>query len=215
MISADFHPSDDLLVGFALDELDAELRDAVDTHLDACDRCRRDYAATTDTLALLALAAPPVEPPAHLRARVLDVPRASPRRHVVRARRWKWTWTWPRVAVPAMLVAAAVAVALALPQMTSSGGRTVQFSNAAGAVEVSGNGARLATWTLGPAPSGHAYEVWVMRPGTAPRAVGLMTDSTPMSIADVRAGDQIGVTIEPAAGSPGPTTAPVAIAQIT
>ena len=78
MISADFHPSDDLLVGFALDELEPAQRDAVDAHLDECDRCQRDYAATTDTLALLALAAPPVEPPAHLRARVLEVPRESP-----------------------------------------------------------------------------------------------------------------------------------------
>ena len=213
MISAGFHPSDDLLVGFALDELEAAQRDAVDAHLDECDRCQRDYAATTDTLALLALAAPPVEPPAHLRARVLEVPRESPRRREMRSRRW--TWTWPRVAVPALLVAAAVAVALYLPQMTSPGSRTVQFSNAAGAVQVSGDSARLASWTLGPAPSGHAYEVWVMRPGTAPRSVGVMADVTPMSIADVRAGDQIGVTIEPAAGSPGPTTAPVAIAQIT
>ena len=90
----------------------------------------------------------------------------------------------------------------------------MQFSTTAGAIEVSGNGARLTAWTLGPAPSGHAYEVWVMRPGAAPRAVGLMDDAEPVSIADVRAGDQIGVTVEPAAGSPGPTTAPVAIAQI-
>ena len=114
-----------------------------------------------------------------------------------------------------MLVAGAVAVALALPQMTSSGSRTVPLSNAAGAIEVSGDSARLASWTLGPAPAGHAYEVWVMRPGTAPRSVGLMAEVVPVSIADVRAGDQIGVTVEPAAGSPGPTTAPVALAQIT
>ena len=140
MISADFHPSDDLLVGFALDELEPAQRNAVDAHLDECDRCQRDYAATTDTLALLALAAPPVEPPAHLRARVLEVPRESPRPREMRSRRW--TWTWPRVAVPALLVAAAVAVALYLPQMTSPGSRTVQFSNAAGAVQVSGGSAR-------------------------------------------------------------------------
>lgn len=213
MNSTDFHPSDELLVGFALNELDAEQHDAVDAHLDDCERCQRDYAATADTLALLALAAPPVEPPAQLRARVLEVPRESPRRRVVRTRRW--SWTWPRVAVPAMLVAAAVAVALYLPQLTPSDARTVQFSNAAGAIEVSGDAARLTSWTLGPAPSGHAYEVWVTRPGAAPRAVGLMADVKPVSIADVRAGDQIGVTVEPAAGSPGPTTAPVAVAQIT
>jgi hypothetical protein len=53
-----------------------------------------------------------------------------------------------------------------------------------------------------------------MRPGTAPRSVGLMADVTPLTIDDVRAGDQIGVTIEPAAGSPGPTTDPVALANI-
>jgi anti-sigma-K factor RskA len=90
----------------------------------------------------------------------------------------------------------------------------VAFTNAAGSLQVNGNAARLTTWTLGPAPSGHAYEVWVMRPGTAPRSVGLMADVTPLTIDDVRAGDQIGVTIEPAAGSPGPTTDPVALANI-
>ena len=210
MVSADFHPSDDVLVGFALDQLEPQLREAVDAHLDECDRCQHEYAATSDTFALLALAAPPVTPPARLRGRVLEAPREASRRAQAPARRW----TWPRLAVPAMLVAATVAGALYLPQVTSPGGHTVQFSNAAGAIEVSGNGARLTAWTLGPAPSGHAYEVWVMRPGAAPRAVGLMDDAEPVSIADVRAGDQIGVTVEPAAGSPGPTTAPVAIAQI-
>ncbi len=114
-----------------------------------------------------------------------------------------------------MVAVAAVAVALVLPQMTSSGSRTVEFSNAAGAIEVSGDSARLASWTLGPAPTGHAYEVWVMRPGTEPRLVGVMHDITPVSIADVRSGDQIGVTVEPAAGSPTPTTEPVAVAQVT
>ncbi len=106
MIAADFHPSDDVLVAFALDELEPGLRDAVDTHLDQCERCQRDLAATADTLALLALSAPPVEPPADLRARVLDLPRAvsPPRSGAGAARRGtgrgrgspcrRW-WRWP------------------------------------------------------------------------------------------------------------------------
>ena len=214
MIVTDFHPSDDLLVGFALDELDPQQRDAVDAHVDECDRCQHDLAATRDTLALLALAAPPVAPPERLRMRVLEVPRQSPRPSVPVARA-RWTWTWPRLAVPAMLVAAAAAAALLVPQMTAPGDRTVQFTNAAGALQVSDDAARLTEWTLGPAPAGRAYEVWVMRPGAAPRSVALMRNVEPVTIADVRAGDQIGVTIEPATGSPGPTTAPVAVAQIT
>ena len=63
-----------------------------------------------------------------------------------------------------MLVAAAVAVALYVAADDVARFADVQFSNAAGAVQVSGGSARLASWTLGPAPSGHAYEVWVMRP---------------------------------------------------
>ena len=74
-----FHPSDDVLIAFALDELGEALHEAVDSHVDECDHCQRQCAATNETLALLALAAPPVAPPPHLRARVLDVPRQSPR----------------------------------------------------------------------------------------------------------------------------------------
>jgi anti-sigma-K factor RskA len=72
------------------------------------------------------------------------------------------------------------------------------------------------TTTGMPVQSGrHVYELWVMH-GSSARPAGLMnavaSGATPPVLADgVRPGDAIGVTIEPAGGSPRPTTAPVVV----
>ncbi len=216
----DFHPSDELLVGFALDELEQDQHAAVDEHLDVCERCRGEVAATCETLSLLALAAPPVEPPADLRARVLDVPRQArhARRRVVMPRLQRVSrpsWLHSHRLVVGGLAACALAAALALPQIAMrDGARSVAFSNGAGALRVDGGTAHLASWSLAAAPPGHTYEVWVMRPGTDARIAGFIGDGREVVIDDVRAGDQIGVTVEKGNGSPAPTTPPVAVADI-
>jgi anti-sigma-K factor RskA len=113
------------------------------------------------------------------------------------------------------LAAAAAAAALALPQIVApDGARSVAFSNAAGMLRVDGGTARLSSWSMGAAPAGHSYELWVMRPGDPPRAAGFVGDGRGVVIDGVRNGDQIGVTVEAAAGSPAPTTPPIAVARI-
>lgn len=216
MTAQHFHPSDDALVAFLLADLEDGAHEDIDAHLDTCAGCRRDHADAAELLALLALAAPAVAPPDGLRAWVLDVPRREP--HAVPAapaRRAPWSRLRLRLAVPAVAVVALAAVALLLSDRNDPGVRAVPFSAAAGSLEVTGDSARLASWSLGAPPAGHGYELWVMRTGEAPRAAGMMMAPGERPVIDgVRPGDTIAVTVEPAAGSAAPTTMPVAVARI-
>jgi anti-sigma-K factor RskA len=64
-------------------------------------------------------------------------------------------------------------------------------------------------------PPTQAYELWLMGPsgdkpaGMLPAAHGGM--SGPMVVGGLAPGDQLGLTVEPAAGSPHPTTSPVVL----
>ena len=62
-------------------------------------------------------------------------------------------------------------------------------------------------------PASRVYQVWVMDSAGA-RSVGLLARTTRVSellASGVRAGDRIGITVEPAGGSRRPTTTPVAV----
>jgi anti-sigma-K factor RskA len=61
------------------------------------------------------------------------------------------------------------------------------------------------------------YQVWVMSSSGA-RSVGLLSvpDQTGQLLASgVRAGDRIGITVEPAGGTSRPTTAPIVTVPVT
>jgi anti-sigma-K factor RskA len=66
-------------------------------------------------------------------------------------------------------------------------------------------------------PAGKAYQLWLIS-GTAPTSIGVMppgigTGTAPVSA--IGAADKIAVTIEPAGGSPAPTTTPIAAVTLT
>ncbi len=64
-------------------------------------------------------------------------------------------------------------------------------------------------------PASRAYELWLIGPsgdtavGLLPPAHGGMTD--PMVVEGLVHGDQLGLTVEPAGGSPQPTTSPIVV----
>jgi anti-sigma factor RsiW len=69
-------------------------------------------------------------------------------------------------------------------------------------------------------PGAQAYELWLMGPaGTRP--AGMITVSGhgrmvgPMVVSGLAAGDKVGLTVEPAAGSPRPTSSPVLMLSLT
>jgi anti-sigma-K factor RskA len=65
------------------------------------------------------------------------------------------------------------------------------------------------------APSGHSYQLWYQRPGEGMQPAGLMpaSDGGQKVLLDGPLDDAtaVGVTVEPAGGSPQPTTEPVAV----
>jgi hypothetical protein len=70
-----------------------------------------------------------------------------------------------------------------------------------------------------PAPAGKAYQAWVMvggRPADA-KPAGLFAGGSKQYVilaARAHPGDVVGFTLEPASGSPRPTTQPLATAKI-
>ncbi|MEO5878111.1 MAG: anti-sigma factor, partial [Streptosporangiaceae bacterium] len=58
-------------------------------------------------------------------------------------------------------------------------------------------------------PEGRTYQVWLMGPGT-PRSTGLMRSvGGPVLTQGLDDATQLGITVEPAGGSAGPTGAPI------
>jgi anti-sigma-K factor RskA len=69
-------------------------------------------------------------------------------------------------------------------------------------------------------PPSESYELWLMGPaGNRPAGMinvsggGKMAD--PMVVSGLSAGDSVGLTVEPAGGSPRPTTPPVVVIPLT
>lgn len=70
-------PQRDLAVGWALRALEPEEEARVAAHLPLCAECREQVEATHHTAALLATATPQLDPPARLRASILEAARAA------------------------------------------------------------------------------------------------------------------------------------------
>ena len=69
-------------------------------------------------------------------------------------------------------------------------------------------------------PGTRVYQLWIMTSSGAAKSAGLLTVTSSGSTAPVLAsgvlpGDRIGITVEPAGGTPQPTTTPVVIMPVT
>jgi anti-sigma-K factor RskA len=67
-------------------------------------------------------------------------------------------------------------------------------------------------------PGAKTYQLWLMGP-SAPRSVGTMTPFggklPPVIAGDLGDANQVGITVEPAGGSPQPTSLPIFAVPIT
>ena len=167
-----------------------------------------------DAAAALAFAAEGPDPPPELRARILAAAHEEGAKVVRLPRR---RWTVPSAA--ALAVAACLALGFGLwATLGPSGSRarepqTLALRGAQGTLEVSRTGrAILTVRRLRPAPSGKAYEVWVIEKGS-PEPAGLFARGRPeVSVTlhrTVPKGSTVAVTLERAAGVPKPTGKPL------
>jgi hypothetical protein len=61
-------------------------------------------------------------------------------------------------------------------------------------------------------PDGRVYQVWVIGPAGT-RAAGFLS-GTALVLVGVRAGERVGVTVEPAGGTSQPTTTPIVLVSV-
>ena len=174
---------------YAIDALDSAERTRFERHLASCQTCPAEVRGLVATAAELGLAAAVTPPPA-LKGRVLaDVAALSGARSV-------------DAEIAALLSAPDALVASAA---TSAGGTaTVVASLGAAAMVFTGAG-------LPVLPPSSVYELWFIGAGGA-RPAGLVPlTPAPVLAAGLSGGDAIGVTVEPAGGSPAPTTTPIVV----
>jgi hypothetical protein len=221
----------DLTAAYALDALDAHERDGYEAHLAGCARCRAELGGLHETATALAHAAGGPQPPAALRARILEAARAE-RPNVVPLR--------PRWAVPAAVAAAVAACAAlgfglwslslardldrtrsaagasreALALVARADARRVDLAGADGVVAVTPSGRAAVAFAQLPAPpSGKTYEAWVIRNGR-PQPAGTFDGTTLVLTRALPAGSTLAVTIERDGGARQPTSAPFAQARV-
>lgn len=202
----------ELSAAYALDALSPDEERAFEAHLSGCERCREDLAGFSETAAILAYSAPPVEPPPALRDRILDAAHAE-RPNVVPLRP-------RRTAVLAAAAAAAACAALGLGlwaanlhSQLDSAPEALPLKGANGSLVVAHGGqATLVVSGLSPAPTGKTYEAWVMHGSNAVRA-GVFSPANGTAIVkldrDVPNGSFVGVTLERAGGVDKPTGTPI------
>lgn len=211
------------VAAYALGALSSSEAAAFEEHLAGCATCRQELTSFRHVVDAMPLTAQPQRAPRALRRRVLraveqDARAAKPPRSGVRAF-LSGTATRPALVGAGLLAAAVIAVGGVELAGSGSDARVYQAQvTGQGSAEltVSGTHAELAVRHFSAPPKGHIYEVWLKRAGAAPVPANALFDVTAAGDSEVhlpvnvRSGDQILVTAEPAGGSGrAPTTTPV------
>jgi anti-sigma-K factor RskA len=211
---------DDLLPALALGCLEPGERERVSRHLESCPDCRSRLAGYEELVASLALAAPRAEPPRTLRNRILrEAARATPRARPVARLGWALAaaallalslgfnlFLWRRVS----RLEAAAAV---LPGQVAVLASTEAAAGARGLLLFGSgeNEATLVVEDLPPLASDRQYQLWLIREGqrtsggvfsVTPQGYGCLLILSPLPLDSYQG---LGITVEPAGGSPGPT----------
>jgi anti-sigma-K factor RskA len=223
---------DELIYGQALYALSADEEEQVALHVAECERCRRRLREAEALAASLAYAAPSVDPPSDLRARVLASvepvvgaapapaePVSEPVTPAPRRPRFAW---WPRVSAVAVPALGVAVVALAIwgasqRNRVSSLESSLQHAQVTrvgslGSAVTKAGGQTTLFASIRSAPSGKTYEAWVIR-GKVPIPAGIFEGGGTLELRLTQAakpGDVIAITVEPAGGTKQPTTPSIA-----
>ena len=189
----------DLIASYALDALDPDERRAYEGHLAGCEQCRADLAELQGTVGALARAAWGPAPPDELRGRILGAAREEGPSNVVAIGSSRRRFYAVGAAV------AAVAAGIAIAVYAVSGGT----ASPRAAVAVDNGVAQLTVTHLGAAPSGKAWEIWVIDGKKAPQPAGLFTGGGKQIVTLTRPapnGSTVAITLERASGATTPTS---------
>jgi anti-sigma-K factor RskA len=229
-MSEEYHVLD-LLPAYAIGSLDADEVNRVEQHLRSCLICRKEANAFQETAEQLSFAAPVASPSPELKDRLLRRARAARPAESAVSRQPPRPF-WERMLPAWGLVSLVLIVGLAgfnfllwqrvdrVELSTAPGGmRAVPLTAtdaapaATGFVLISADGADGALVVDGLPPLGEdqQYQLWLIRDGTRTSGAVFSTDEksyggtrirAPLSLLEYSA---VGITVEPAGGSPQPT----------
>lgn len=226
---------EELAGAYALQALPPETLQAAQEHLESCSR-HPAMAGLRTVASQLHAAAPEMEPPPRLKTRLMDTVRreaAQPAQRAVDRPGGLGLRRWLPPIIPRYALAGALAVFIAaligwnVYLQTADGGQNVTFVRA-----LTGGGVaegrilyleqdQLAVITienLDPLSDDETYQVWAISGGT-PTGIGLFNTSergeaTAAIEVDLSDVETVAITVEPAGGSPQPTSDPVLSSQI-
>ncbi len=229
-----------LLGAYALDALTQTDRARFGRHLRACESCRHDAQGLRETTGRLAAGAV-TPPPGRLRERVLaaaartrQIPPLTRETSAWPGRRWGMAMACGLLAVALAFGGIAlntqhrlsqeqahtraIAAVLNAPDATMMTARAVDGGTVTVVMSHLDSSLVFTAAKLPALPSSRRYELWLMgsrgaRPaGMLPTAHQGMTP--PVVVADVAAGDKVGLTVEAAAGASHPTSRPVLLLSL-
>ncbi len=222
---------------YAVDALDDLERARFEQHLDECEDCRHEVAGLRETAALLA-ASVETAPPPGLRdsvlagiAQVRPLPPETPITTRAPAARPPRRWTGLLLVAAAFLVAVGVGLGawqpwdtrtqptaaeqvLAAPDAETVAVDLGEAGRARVVLSRSEDRAVIVTEDMVDAPAGKVYELWFQTPQSDMVPAGLMpegADQTMVLEGSAAEATAVGITVEPAGGSPEPTSAPIAL----
>ena len=230
---------DDLLAPYAADALEDVDRFEVSNHLAECRNHDSELSAFRADLARLGRTAPPVEPPAELRSRLLDAfdreaaattgpataappaPIPLPEQPQPRERR-RSLFAMPSFAYALAASFLLLAIGLGVWGASRGGGndgqilaaRTDAQQRSLQVTYVPSRDIAILNPTLPPLPSDRTYQAWSIVNGQ-PRSIGLLQPTGPHGFQiDLSGAEAIALSVEPAGGSPAPTTEPFLLTSL-
>jgi anti-sigma-K factor RskA len=226
---------DELAGAIALGALDVTEMSMVEAHLAGCEK-HPEIASLFASAHALALTAPPMEPPPELKTRLMAAieadlaaenssAQAFPAQPAAEERRGllERLFGGPRIGFGFAAAAVAVAVLLLVISPWGGGGddedtivRSFDDGNISAEVTYDPNqeSTFMTVEGLDPAPEGSVYQVWAVTGGN-PVSIGFLevpddgAVTTDMEGVELVDGQVVAVTLEPAGGSPLPTTEPI------
>jgi anti-sigma-K factor RskA len=237
---ADHARYEDDLAAYLLDALPGDEALEVERHIDSCDRCRERARWLQASVEMLPMTVEQLEPPPHLRQRLMETVRAEAaaqpaaahapgRDRSVRVREPRgwfarlFALPRPAMALGALLLAAGGGVAGYAVGTGGDGGETTTIQ-----AEVAPPGARVTLERDGdrgilrvsglPQHRNRIYEVWLARGGEVRPAGLFQVDRRGRGAAAIPDGlsdaDQVMVSLEPPGGSAQPTSDPLVVTEI-
>jgi Anti-sigma-K factor rskA/Putative zinc-finger len=222
------------LAAYLLGSLEPDEIEALESHLEGCERCRDELRWLQPAIDVIPASVPQLEPPPGLRARLMAEVRSDaaelgaagragveirrPARRQPPAARLRGFLLRPAVALTAVALIAAVAGGYALRGGGEGTGTTTTATVAQGGavhakLERSGDSGQLQLTGLHPLPRSRVYEAWVQRghrisPSSlfAARRDGSASTAIPHQLAGA---DTVMVTAEPRGGSKQPSSSPI------